>query len=64
MLGKCSSSIVIRLGVVVLLTKAFLFASFYPLSIVMVGVGDGPWKEMQPADECIPARAFYNFQVI
>jgi E3 ubiquitin-protein ligase RGLG len=44
--------------------KAIVDACKKPISIVCIGVGDGPWEKMREFDDGLPQRAFDNFQFV
>lgn len=44
--------------------NAIVEAAELPLSIVMIGVGDGPWDMMREFDDRLPERAFDNVRAI
>jgi hypothetical protein len=44
--------------------RALVEASSYPISVIMIGVGDGPWDGMEEFDDQVGRRRYDNFQFV
>lgn len=44
--------------------RAIIAASYHPVSIVIVGVGDGPFLALEEYDDLLPERQFDNLQLV
>ena len=44
--------------------QSLIKASHYPLSIIVIGIGDGPWDEIQSLDDHLSGRWFDNLQFV
>jgi E3 ubiquitin-protein ligase RGLG len=44
--------------------EALVRASHFALSVIIVGVGDGPWDEMELLDDGLEERVFDNLQFV